>query len=124
MTFFPSIRTGFHKYADFTGPASRSEFWWWVLFTTLVSAAVDTAADAVFGDNSTLGALWFLAVLLPSLAVLVRRLRDAGFGWGHAFWLLLPFAGVIIIAAFCSQPSSRRHVAHLPATVVVAGAQS
>ena len=39
MTFFESIRTVIRKYADFTGTASRSEFWWWMLFDILVLAA-------------------------------------------------------------------------------------
>jgi uncharacterized membrane protein YhaH (DUF805 family) len=53
----------------------------------------------------TLGGAWALAVLLPGLAVNVRRLRDAGYGWGHLFWLLIPLAGIIIIAVLCAQPS-------------------
>ena len=105
MTFFQAIASGFRKYADFTGTAARSEFWWWALFATLASAAATAIANAAFGGSSDVNALWSLAVLLPSLAVTVRRLRDADFGWGHVFWLLLPFAGVIIVAVLCAQPS-------------------
>ena len=108
MTFFQAIRTGFHKYADFTGTASRSEFWWWVLFATLASAILTATANAFFGGADTgVNGLWSLVVLLPSLAVTVRRLRDAGDGWGHVFWLLLPIAGALIVAVLCAQPSAR-----------------
>ncbi len=108
MTFFQAIQTGFRKYADFTGTAPRSEFWWWALFATLASAMATAISNAAFGGSTDLNALWSLAVLLPSLAVTVRRLRDAGFGWGHVFWLLLPFAGVIIVAVLAAQPSVDR----------------
>ena len=111
MTFSSSIRTGFRKYADFTGTATRSEFWWWVLFTTLVSVGLDVIADAATGGDTLTSALWGLAVLLPSLAVAVRRLRDAGFGWGHIFWLLLPVAGLVVLAVLYTQPSVRRQAA-------------
>jgi uncharacterized membrane protein YhaH (DUF805 family) len=110
MTFFQAIVSGFRKYADFTGTASRSEFWWWVLFSALASTALTAAANALSGGNTDVNALWSLVVLLPSLAVTVRRLRDAGYGWGHAFWLLLPFAGVVIVAVLCAQPADHRLV--------------
>ncbi|MFC0682776.1 DUF805 domain-containing protein [Lysobacter korlensis] len=108
MTFFQAIRTGFRKYADFTGTATRSEFWWWVLFATLASAALTATANAIAGGSTDVNALWSLLMLLPSLAVTVRRLRDAGYGWGHTFWLLLPFAGTIIVAVLCAQPADQR----------------
>ncbi len=55
--------------------------------------------------GSWLSGLWGLAVLLPSLAVLVRRLRDAGYGWGHVFWVFLPVSGIIVLIVFAAQPS-------------------
>jgi len=105
MTFFQAIRTGFRKYADFTGTASRSEFWWWALFATLGSAILTATANAFLGGADTgINGVWSLIVLLPSLAVTVRRLREAGEGWGHVFWLMLPVAGVLIVAVLCTQP--------------------
>lgn len=117
MSFGQSIQTVFTKYADFRGVAGRAEFWWWILFTSLVSAALNTVAlpgwvsiwssgmNEVNGTGSGVAALWSIAVLLPTLAVTVRRLRDAGYAWGHMFWLLLPVAGIIILAVLCAQPS-------------------
>jgi uncharacterized membrane protein YhaH (DUF805 family) len=37
--------------------------------------------------------------------VTVRRLRDAGYEWGHVFWILLPLAGAIVLIVLCAQPT-------------------
>lgn len=123
MTFPQAIGSGFRRYADFVGPAGRSEFWWWILFTTLVAAAlaalpVPTIAVVEGGTFTapTLTPVWQIAVLLPTLAVTVRRLRDAASSWGHLFWILLPFAGVIVLAVLCSQPSAARVDGRQPMT--------
>ena len=68
-------------YAQFEGRASRSEYWWFYLFTVLVSAA----ADSLGGTAGNLASLFFL---LPGLALAARRLHDTGrSGW----WFLLVF---------------------------------
>ena len=125
MTFPQSIRAGFRRYADFSGTASRSEFWWWILFTVLVAAALAALPVPTFPpvDGTTFSAptftsVWHLAVLLPTIAVTVRRLRDADSSWGHIFWIFLPVAGVIVLAVLCSQPSTTRITAPAPATLV------
>ena len=109
MTFGEAIRSVLQKYADFTGRAARAEFWWWMLFSLLVTSALNVFSVIPIGDTSSLGAilssLWGIAVLLPTLAVGVRRLRDAGYGWGHMFWLLVPIAGLIVLVVFWAQPS-------------------
>jgi uncharacterized membrane protein YhaH (DUF805 family) len=110
MPFGQAISTVFSKYAEFRGYARRSEFWWWILFTVLVSTALNVVpmwpTEVAFGvsTNSGLPGLWALAVLVPTLAVAVRRLRDAGYEWGHIFWLLLPVAGLIVLIVLCAQP--------------------
>jgi uncharacterized membrane protein YhaH (DUF805 family) len=43
--------------------------------------------------------------LLPYLAVSVRRLRDAGYGWGHLFWILVPIAGIFALITLWMQPT-------------------
>jgi uncharacterized membrane protein YhaH (DUF805 family) len=69
MTIQESIRVCFTKYADFSGSASRSEYWWFFLFVLLVSAATSMVSN-------TVSALFTLATLLPSVAVASRRLHD------------------------------------------------
>ncbi len=87
MDFVGAIRAGFKNYVNFRGTATRPEYWYWVLFTSLVSI-VTNALDG----SGTLALAFSLATLLPSLGVTVRRLRDAGFSWT---WLLIPIPGLI-----------------------------
>ena len=99
MTFAESVSTCFRKYTDFDGVASRSEFWWFVLFVVIVTTAVGWI-------SSFLAGVFWLAILLPELAVGVRRLHDTGrSGW----WQLLQLTGigVIILIVFWVQPSKR-----------------
>jgi len=109
MSFGEAIKTVFRKYAEFTGRATRAEFWWWALFNLLVAGALNFFNVIRLGDNAYLGSLlagvWGVAVLLPNLAVTVRRLRDAGYGWGHLFWILVPIAGIFVLIAFLAQPT-------------------
>lgn len=115
MRFDQAITAGFRNYAEFGGRARRPEFWWWVLFTALVSAALNALPvwpmmwmpwHGSFQPGSGLAGAWSIAVLLPTLGLTVRRLRDAGYGWGHLFWLLLPLAGLIVLIVLCAQPST------------------
>ncbi|GAA2228188.1 DUF805 domain-containing protein [Herbiconiux moechotypicola] len=109
VDFGTAIVVAFRNYARFDGTASLSEFWWFTLFTVLVSAGLGTLDQLMVvgaaGVGSVLGGLWSLAVLLPSLAVAVRRLRDGGNRWTQLFWLLLPIAGLIIIILRLCDPS-------------------
>jgi uncharacterized membrane protein YhaH (DUF805 family) len=106
MTFGQAIETCFRKYVDFTGFAPRSEYWWWTLFTVLVSIAC-RIVDAV-GNLGFVAGLWYVAVLLPTLAVGVRRLRDAGYAWGYLFLALIPLVGGIILIVLLCKPSQRQ----------------
>jgi len=106
MTFFDAIRTVLSKYADFSGLAGRAEFWWFALFSFLVSTALGalnfSTPDGRITLGTSLAAMWSVAVLVPTLAVSVRRLRDAGRRWTELFWILLPVAGLIVlIVRFC-----------------------
>ena len=98
MSFGQAIGTVFRKYADFNGRASRPEFWWFALFAVIVSLALGALWDG-------LSVAWGFAVLLPSLAVSIRRLRDAGFAWPMIFLGLIPLAGIIILIVLWAQRS-------------------
>ena len=81
MSFGEAIKTCFQKYATFSGRARRSEYWYFYLFTFLVSLALNCIP--FFG---ALSFVWFLAQLIPSLAVTVRRFHDIGkSGWNYLF---------------------------------------
>ncbi|MBV9823574.1 MAG: DUF805 domain-containing protein [Actinobacteria bacterium] len=110
MSFADAVRSVFSKYATFGGRARRSEYWWFVLFSAIVNTVV-SLLDAAIG-NQVLGYLVLLALLLPSLAVGVRRLHDTGrSGW----WLLIaliPLVGAIVLLVFAlqdSQPGSNNY---------------
>jgi len=97
MTFVESIRTCLTKYVDFNGVASRSEFWWFMLFILIVTAAL-----SLF--SFTVGSLFQLAMLLPCLAVGARRLHDTGrSGWWQLLYIV-PF-GFIVLIVFWVQES-------------------
>jgi uncharacterized membrane protein YhaH (DUF805 family) len=98
MSFGTAIASGFRHYSNFTGTASRSEFWWFQLFLVLVGSGVNVVA-------SGLSAVWFLAIIVPYLAIGVRRLRDAGFNWALFLLGLVPVLGTITVIVLWVQPT-------------------
>jgi len=99
MTFTESIKTCFSKYADFNGRATKSEFWWWVLFVFLASVAANVLSEK-------LGMLFSLATLLPYIAVTARRLHDTNrSGWWQLIGII-PVIGWIIMIVWCAQDSA------------------
>ncbi|WP_341951990.1 DUF805 domain-containing protein [Salinibacterium sp. TMP30] len=120
MTFFESISTVFRKYADFTGHASRPEYWWFVLFSFITTAILGslnlTSSDGTLALGTSLSSAWSLALLLPQLAVTVRRLRDTGRDWTNIFWILVPIAGVIVLVIYLSQPGLMHPLGTQPST--------
>ena len=96
MNFGQSITTCMGKYVTFSGRASRSEFWWFYLFTVLITWGATVVEAAMFGLGATgiLSSIASLVFLLPSLAASSRRLHDIGkSGW----WLLIALTGVGVI---------------------------
>lgn len=105
MGFSEAVRTCIAKYADFTGRARRSEYWWFALAYVGAVVIASLPESLAGSDSSILGGLVMLAGLLPSLAVSVRRLHDTGrSGW---FYLLnlIPCVGGLIIFIFAVQES-------------------
>ncbi len=114
MGFSESVKSVFSKYATFSGRASRSEFWYFVLFNILVSIPVYIVGVIIGilfskGPESVMTAflvgcvfnlIYSLAVLIPSIAVTVRRLHDSGkSGWLYLL-ILIPYLGSFIIFIF------------------------
>jgi uncharacterized membrane protein YhaH (DUF805 family) len=93
MDFGEAIASVFDKYATFIGRARRSEYWWWFLFETISNLA--TCWIPIIHTLVSLG------LLLPSLAVGVRRLHDTDrIGW---FILLPAVAFPIFLAGFAAR---------------------
>jgi len=106
MNFVQAITSGFQHYVGFAGRASRSEYWYWVLFTIIGGIVTFILDRAVFPENdlSPLNAVFNLVCFLPSLAIGVRRLHDIGrTGW----WLLivLTIIGFIVLLVWACQKS-------------------
>ena len=98
MNFQESVRTCFTKYADFSGKATRPEFWWYVLFIFLVSFILAFVSPL-------LGGIFSLATLIPSIAVTTRRLHDTNrSGWWQLIGLV-PIVGFIVLLVFLTQES-------------------
>jgi uncharacterized membrane protein YhaH (DUF805 family) len=110
MDFVTSIKTVFSKYATFKGRARRSEYWFWQLFVFLISIAsgIISMIDGVDADGapksglfSGLAGLISLAIFLPSIAVLVRRLHDTGrSAWHLVYWVVIPAIFALPLALF------------------------
>lgn len=110
MNFVDAIAAGFKNYANFKGKASRSEFWYWVLFTILLSLVLGTIETVIWPAapidsddleavlNATLSAptpltsLANLVLFIPGLSVTARRFHDAGYSGKWLLLLLVPVA--------------------------------
>jgi uncharacterized membrane protein YhaH (DUF805 family) len=99
MNFTEAISSGFQNYANFSGRAQRSAFWYWVLFCFLAGLVTAGIDYAIFGGESymPINSLFTLATIIPNLAVAARRLHDIDrTGW----WQLLhfiPLIGTIVL---------------------------
>jgi uncharacterized membrane protein YhaH (DUF805 family) len=119
--FVDAIKRGFKKYATFSGRASRSEYWWWYLFTFLVYLVLGLPLYVVGIATSRDGGrtpgtlaipllilltVFALGIIVPSLALTVRRLHDAGYSGLLALLFLIPYLGGLVILIFALLPSS------------------
>ncbi len=90
------------KYAVFDGRARRQEYWMFFLVNIIISIVLNLIGRAI-GLDSVLSGIYSLALLVPSLAVAVRRLHDTDrSGW----WLLIgliPLVGFIVLIVFLAQ---------------------
>ncbi|HEX7250534.1 MAG TPA: DUF805 domain-containing protein [Burkholderiales bacterium] len=100
-----------NKYATFSGRARRKEYWMFFLFNVLVAIGLGII-EALIGTGGLIGALYSLAVLIPGIAVTVRRLHDTSrTGW----WVLIvfvPLVGALILLIFMvldSQPGDNEY---------------
>jgi uncharacterized membrane protein YhaH (DUF805 family) len=123
-SFGAAISRFFRKYADFTGRASRSEYWWWMLFYVLTLVVGEVLALAIGSAGATVDDegrsipgpffwviaivlfAWILGTLVPHLALVWRRLHDANFAGPFFFLGFIPFVGGIIVLILTLLPSN------------------
>lgn len=119
-SFGQAVSRFFRKFATFTGRASRSEYWWVALFTALVYLVLSIIAGVLGGLTSPgngeagpgfvpvailLGLFW-LATVIPGIALTVRRLHDVNLAGWLIFLNLLPSVGSVILLVLSVLPSS------------------
>ena len=112
MSFIEAVQSAFSQYANFSGRARRSEYWYFVLLSVIVGAV--TGVLSIFlGDLATiLSGIWSLAVLVPSLALAWRRLHDIGKSGIWYLIALVPLVGeILLIIWMCkdSQPGMNQY---------------
>jgi uncharacterized membrane protein YhaH (DUF805 family) len=113
MGFGQAVATCLAKYATFQGRAHRPEYWFWMLFVILFSIAVWAVALILYaivgaGIAIIFGVLAFVATILPSIAVAVRRLHDVDRGGGWYFIQLIPAVGPYWFLYYMVQPGTVR----------------
>jgi len=120
--FGEAVKTVFGKYATFSGRARRSEFWWWYLFLVILQV-ISNVLDGLFGlkiNYSASGAVstninnvgWLslivgLALIIPTIAVAVRRLHDTDRSGGWWWLNFLCCIGGLILLIFYIQEGTR-----------------
>jgi len=98
MTFQESIKVCFAKYADFSGRATRSEYWWFALFCFLANLVAQRV-------SLILSILFLFGTMLPTVAAATRRLHDTNrSGWWQLV-VLIPIIGWIVILILLAQES-------------------
>lgn len=114
LTFIDAVTTCMKKYAEFSGRASRSEYWWFVLFIIAGSALLSMWNDRV-------GFAFYLITLLPSISAATRRLHDRDRSGWFQLVVLIPVIGVFILIYFLVQEGTGPNQHGGPATGTTIG---
>ena len=113
MNFQTSIKTCFEKYAVFSGRASRSEFWFFLLFGLLGGIIAMIIDSMILGysieEDGPINLIFNILILLPSLAVGSRRLHDIGrSGWWQLIYITI-IGIILLIVWFATIGSSKKN---------------
>ena len=113
MNIQTAVKTCFSKYATFSGRASRSEYWFFYLFTIIASIVTWVIDTMLLGysseDTGAISLIFQIIIILPSIAVGARRLHDIGkSGWWQL--LILTIIGIILLIVwFATIGSSKKN---------------
>ena len=110
MGFTEAIKSVLSQYAGFTGRARRSEYWFFCLFNMIISGVL-TVLYRLTGAGlfSVLSGLVSLALIIPGLAVAIRRMHDIGKSGWYLLFAFIPLVGsIIVIVWYCkdSEPGT------------------
>lgn len=103
--------TALKRYSEFTGRSRRAEYWYFYLISTVISIALSFGISFTVGETASLivGGTYSLALLIPTLAVTVRRLHDVGKSGWWMFISIIPLIGgiwLIVLLVRDSNPES------------------
>src|SRR5262245_55656594 len=110
MKFDQAVSMAFGRYAEFGGRSSRSEFWYFTLFAMVIeygATFLDVRMGTQFGPNGEFGIIGLivgLGLLLPRLAVAIRRLHDTD----HSGWWLILAPVALVFFFFDGTPGENR----------------
>ncbi|KGO84740.1 membrane protein [Flavobacterium rivuli WB 3.3-2 = DSM 21788] len=92
------------NYANFEGRARRAEYWYFYLFNTIIGLILQGVDYLIGTDIGIVGSIYSLAVLIPTLAVLVRRLHDTGkSGWYALLLLFIVIGWIWLLVLVCTE---------------------
>ena len=97
MTPHEAVVTCFRRRRDFAGRAGRAEYWWFALVSWLTGTIGGGAWVVVPWVGYLVMGIGVLGVLLPSIAVVVRRLHDTGRSGAYFFICLVPVIGLVLL---------------------------
>jgi len=109
MNYYLSV---LKKYAVFSGRAQRAEYWYFSLFNVIIAAGLGVIGYLIGGYANIFYFIYTLAVLIPGIAVAVRRLHDTNHSGWWIFINLIPIIGIIILIVFLvrdSQPGQNQY---------------
>ena len=96
LLMIDALKDGFNSFADFSGVSTRSQYWYFILGTTIATVI----AQVAFGDLG--GNLVSLITLIPTIAVAVRRMHDVGkSGW----FILVPIYNLVLVLSPSKGPT-------------------
>ena len=113
MDFQTSIKTCLNKYAVFSGRASRSEFWFFILFGILggvIAAIIDTMILGYpYEENGPINLIFSVALIIPSISVTARRLHDINrSGWWQLLWFTI-IGGILLIIWHATEGEKKKN---------------
>ena len=113
MDFQSSIKTCFNKFAVFSGRASRSEFWFFVLFGFLggiITVIIDVMILGYpYEENGPINLIFSVALTIPSIAVAARRLHDINkSGWWQLLWITI-IGGILLIIWHATEGENKKN---------------
>jgi uncharacterized membrane protein YhaH (DUF805 family) len=106
-------RAVLENYANFSGRDDRPQYWWFVLGVTIVYFALNVVTEIASGLTGLL-VLFFLGLLVPSIAAATRRLHDTGRSGLWQLLLFIPLIGPIVLIVFCAQPGQPQENSYGP----------